>query len=108
MEYSGVFLKMMSIFPESLLLLVVHVCVCREGETDGAEAGLILRNYPGLGQPEVRLGVVTDPVLTALGHSIECVTTLRTDSGAYLAPVRRQIFKQALMSARPGYPGPTY
>ena len=99
---------MMGIFPESSLLLVVPVCVCGEGETDGAEAGLILRNHPGLGRREVRLGGVTDPVLTALGHSIECVTTLRTDSGAYLAPVRRQIFKHALMSARPGYPGPTY
>ena len=97
---------MMSIFPETLLLFVVPVCVCGEGETDGAEAGLILRNRPGLGRRKVRLGGVTDPVLTALG--IECVTTLRTDSGAYLAPVRRQIFKHALMSARPGYPGPTY
>ena len=89
---------MMSIFTESFLLLVVPVCVCGEGDTDGAEAGLILRNHPGLGRREVRLGGVTDPVLTALGmgHSIECVTTLRTDSGAYLAPVRRQIFKQAL------------
>ena len=99
---------MMSILTESFLLLSVRVCVCGEGETDGAEAGLTLRNHPGLGRREVRLGGVTDPVLTALGHSIECVTTLRTDSGAYLAPVRRQIFKQALMSARPGYPGPTY
>ena len=99
---------MLGIFPESFPLLGVTICVCGEGETDGAEAGLILRNRPGLGQREVRLGGVTDPVLTALGHSIECVTTLRTDSGAYLAPVRRQIFKQALMSARPGYPGPTY
>ena len=68
---------MMSIFTESFLLLVVPVCVCGEGDTDGAEAGLILRNHPGLGRREVRLGGVTDPVLTALGHSTECVTTLR-------------------------------
>ena len=74
MEYFGGFLKMLGIFPESFLLLGVPVCVCGEGETDGAEAGLTLRNYPGLGRCEVRLGGVTDPVLTALGHSIEFVT----------------------------------
>ena len=32
---------------------------------------------PVLGRHEVRLGGVTDPVLTVLGHSTECVTTLR-------------------------------
>ena len=72
MEYSGVFLKMMSIFPESLLLFIVPVCVLGEGETDSAEAGLILRNHQVLGQREVRLGEVTDPVLTgrAIAQSV--------------------------------------
>ena len=73
---------MLGIFPESFLLLGVPVCVCGEGETDGAEAGLILRNRLGLGRREVRLGGVTDPVLTALGHSTECVTTLRVATQA--------------------------
>ena len=59
MEYSGGFLKMLGIFPESFLLLGVPVCVCGEGETDGAEAGLILRNRPGLGRRKVRPGEVT-------------------------------------------------
>ena len=71
---------MMSIFTESFLLLVVPVCVCGEGDTDGAEAGLILRNHPGLSRHEVRLGGVTDPVLTALGHSTECVTITTTSA----------------------------
>ena len=82
MEYSGGFLKMLGIFPESFLLLGVPVCVCGEGETDGAEAGLILRNRPRLGRREVRLEGVTDPVLTVLGHSTECVTTLRVATQA--------------------------
>ena len=56
---------MLGIFPESFPLLGVTICVCGEGETDGAEAGLILRNRPGLGQCEVRLGGVTQETLTA-------------------------------------------
>ena len=56
---------MLGIFPESFPLLGVPVCVCGEGETDGAEAGLILHNRPGLGQFEVRLGGVTQETLTA-------------------------------------------
>ena len=59
MEYSGGFLKMLGIFPESFLLLGVPVCVCGEGETDGAEAGLILSKHLGLGRRKVRPGEVT-------------------------------------------------
>ena len=59
MEYSGGFLKMLGIFPESFPLLGAPICVCGGGETDGAEAGLILRKHPGLGRRKVRPGEVT-------------------------------------------------
>ena len=54
MEYSGGFLKMLGIFPESFLLPGVSVCVCGEGEPGGVANGLVPRNRPGLGRRKVR------------------------------------------------------
>ena len=54
MEYSGGFLKMLGIFPESFLLLEVSICVCGEGEPGGVANGLVPRNRPGLGRRKVR------------------------------------------------------
>ena len=63
-EYSGGFLKMLGIFPESFLLLKVLVCVYGAGEADGV-VGLVPHNRPGLGRRKVR----SEWLLTSSGRT---------------------------------------